>query len=113
MQPESGEEVSYNPRDLKAVSVYRQAEREFAEGDRVQFTAPSKELHVANCELGIVEEARDNGDITVHTESDRVSNFNVEDQPRLDYGYILTSHSGQAQTTDRVLINVDTELGKN
>lgn len=112
VQRESGEEITYNPRDLQGVSVYRPAEREFAEGDRVQFTAPSKELHVANRELGTVEEVRDNGNITVHTDSGRVLNFNIEDHPHLDYGYAVTSHSGQGQTTDRVLINVDTELGE-
>lgn len=36
----------------------------------------------------------------------------MEDHPHLDYGYAVTSHSGQGQTTDRVLIHVDTELGE-
>jgi hypothetical protein len=31
--------------------------------------------------------------------------------PHLDHGYAVTSHSSQGQTADRVLINVDTELG--
>jgi hypothetical protein len=47
-----GQQVTYDARRLQGVSVYREAERSFAEGDRVQFTAPSKELHVANRELG-------------------------------------------------------------
>lgn len=108
----NGAELTYNPRDLHGVSVYRQAERDFAEGDRVQFTAPSKELHVANRELGTVEEAKEDGQITVHTDSGRALDFNIKDHPHLDYGYAVTSHSGQGQTTDRVLINVDTELGE-
>lgn len=112
VQRESGEQLTYNPRDLQGVSVYRQAECDFAEGDRVQFTAPSKELHVANRELGTVEETKENGQIKVHTDSGRALNFNIEDHPHLDYGYAVTSHSGQGQTTDRVLINVDTELGE-
>jgi ATP-dependent exoDNAse (exonuclease V) alpha subunit len=28
----------------------------------------------------------------------------------LDHGYVVTSHSSQGQTADRVLIHVDTEL---
>jgi ATP-dependent exoDNAse (exonuclease V) alpha subunit len=112
VQRESGEQLSYNPRDLQGVSVYRQAEHDFAEGDRIQFTAPSKELHVANRELGTVEETKENGQIKIHTDSARVLNFNIEDHPHLDYGYAVTSHSGQGQTTDRVLINVDTGLGE-
>ena len=31
--------------------------------------------------------------------------------PHLDHGYAVTSYSSQGQTADRVLINVDTELG--
>jgi len=49
-----GQQLTYDPRRLQGVSVYREADRSFAEGDRVQFTAPSKELHVANRELGTI-----------------------------------------------------------
>jgi ATP-dependent exoDNAse (exonuclease V) alpha subunit len=31
----------------------------------------------------------------------------------LDHGYAMTTHSSQGQTADRVLIDVDTELGAN
>jgi len=51
-----GRELTYDPRRLQGVSVYREAQREFAEGDRVQFTAPSRELNVANRELGTVSQ---------------------------------------------------------
>ena len=44
--------MTYDPRRLRGVSVYREAERSFAEGDRVQYTAPSKDLHISNRELG-------------------------------------------------------------
>ncbi len=112
VEREGGEHLTYNPRELQGVSVYRQAEREFAEGDRVQFTAPSKELHVANRELGTVQQTSENGNITLRTDSGRVLDFNIEKHPHLDYGYAVTSHSGQGLTTDRVLINVDIELGE-
>jgi conjugative relaxase-like TrwC/TraI family protein len=107
-----GHEITYNPRDLMGVSVYRQAEREFSEGDRAQFTAPSKELHVANRELGTIQHADERGNVSIHTDSGRHLNFNVEDHPHLDYGYAVTSHSSQGQTADRVLIHADTELGE-
>ena len=54
VERENGERVTYDPRRLQGISVYREAERQFAEGDRVQFTAPSKDLQVANRELGTV-----------------------------------------------------------
>jgi hypothetical protein len=47
--------VSYDPRRLQGVTVYREAERAFARGDRVQATAPDRGSDVANRELGTVE----------------------------------------------------------
>ena len=38
-------------------------------------------------------------------------NFDPQRHPHLDHGYAVTSYSSQGQTADRVLINVDTELG--
>lgn len=35
--------------------------------------------------------------------------FNIRKNRHLDYGYAATSHSSQGQTTDRVLVHVDTE----
>jgi ATP-dependent exoDNAse (exonuclease V) alpha subunit len=112
VERQDGKEVTYNPRDLMGVSVYRQAERDFSEGDRVQFTAPSKDLHVANRELGTIERLDESGNIGIHTDSGRHLEFNLKDHPHLDYGYAVTSHSSQGQTADRVLVHVDTELGE-
>ena len=54
----SGERVTYDPRRLQGVTLYREADRAFAVGDRVQFTAPYRERHVANRELGTLEADR-------------------------------------------------------
>jgi conjugative relaxase-like TrwC/TraI family protein len=104
-----GQHVTYDPRRLQGVSAYRGADRDFAEGDRVQFTAPSKELHVANRELGTIVRLDAHGDIAIHTDSGRLVEFQLRDHPHLDYGYAVTSHSSQGQTADRVLIHADTE----
>jgi conjugative relaxase-like TrwC/TraI family protein len=112
VERENGEEVTYAPRRLQGVTVYRETEREFAEGDRVQFTAPSKDLHVANRELGTIEKINDAGDVEIRTDSGREVAFNIEEHPHLDYGYAVTSHSAQGQTADRALIHVDTEQGE-
>ena len=77
--------------------------------DRIQFTAPSKELHVANRELASVVEITTDGQITIRTDSARLVEFDTKRHPHLDYGYAVTSHSSQGQTADRVLIHVDTE----
>ena len=109
VEREAGQQVTYDPRRLQGVSVYREAEREFAEGDRVQFTAPSKDLHVANRELGTIVRLDERGDIAVHTDSGRLVEFHLKNHPHLDHGYAVTSHSSQGQTADRVLIHADTE----
>ena len=100
---------TYDPRRLSGVSVHREAERGFSNGDRVQFTAPSRELHVANRDLGTVEQVNCRGDVSIRMDSGREVRFNIREHPHLDYGYAVTSHSSQGHTADRVLIHVDTE----
>ncbi len=106
---ENGEQVSYDPRRLHGVTLYRETERGFSQGDRVQFTAPDREQHIANRELGTIEKIDDSGNLQVRLDSGRTVGFNVKDNPHLDYGYAVTSHSSQGQTADRILIHVDTE----
>jgi hypothetical protein len=50
----NGSNVTYDPRRLRGINVFRETEGEFATGDRVQFTPPNKELGVANRDLGTV-----------------------------------------------------------
>jgi conjugative relaxase-like TrwC/TraI family protein len=106
---QSGEELSYDPRRLQGVTVYRDTERTFAQGDRVQLTAPYHEQRLANRELGTVERIDGNGDMKLRMDSGREVEFNARQHPHLDYGYAVTSHSSQGQTADRVLIHVDSE----
>ena len=104
-----GESVTYDPRRLHGVTVYREADRAFATGDRIQFTAPDRERHVANRELGTIDKIDDRGQLRLRLDSGRTVAFQVRDQPHLDYGYAVTSHSSQGQTADRVLVHVETE----
>jgi len=106
---ESGEQVNYDPRRLHGVTLYREAERAFSRGDRVQFTAPNKELGVANREMGTIEKIEGTGNLQLRLDSGRTVAFNIKDNRHLDYGYAVTSHSSQGQTADRVLVHVDTE----
>ena len=105
----SGEQVSYDPRRLQGVMLYRETDRSFAQGDRVQFTAPNREQHIANRELGTIEKIDDSGNLQVRLDSGRTVALNIRENPHLDYGFAVTSHSSQGQTADRVLIHVDTE----
>jgi conjugative relaxase-like TrwC/TraI family protein len=106
---ENGEQIVYNPRRLHGVMLYRDTERAFAKGDRVQFTAPNRDQHIANRELGTIEQIDARGNLQVRLDSGRTVVFNIEDNPHLDHGYAVTSHSSQGQTADRVLVHVDTE----
>jgi ATP-dependent exoDNAse (exonuclease V) alpha subunit len=100
--------VTYDPRRLQGVTLYRETDRVFGRGDRVQFTAPHRERHVANRELGTIEQIDRNGHLRLRLDSGRTVAFAVRDHPHLDYGYAVTSHSSQGQTADRVLVHVDT-----
>jgi len=104
-----GEQITYDPRRLQGVNVYREAEREFATGDRVQFTAPYQDEHIANRQLGTIEQIGSDGKLQIRLDSGREVELKLREHPHLDYGYAVTSHSSQGTTADRVLVHVDTE----
>ncbi len=101
--------VSYDPRRLQGVTRYRETERAFAEGDRVQMTAPDRERGVANRELGTVEQIDPNGRMDVRWDSGRTSSFEASEHRHLDYGCAVTRHSSQGQTAARVLVHVEVD----
>jgi conjugative relaxase-like TrwC/TraI family protein len=109
VERENGVQQTYDPRRLSGVSVYQEVQRAFSQGDRVQFTAPSKELQVANRELGTIEGVSLSGNLEIRMDSGREIRFNIREHPHLDHGYAVTSHSSQGQTARRVLIHVDTD----
>lgn len=109
VEREDGGQVTYDPRRLQGVTVYRESERDFAEGDRVQFTAPDKEHRIANRELGTIEEIGTDGQARVKLDSGCEVNVDLNESAHLDYGYAVKSHSSQGATADRVLIHIDSE----
>ncbi|MGB8510754.1 MAG: AAA family ATPase, partial [Pyrinomonadaceae bacterium] len=103
----SGQQVSYDPKRLQGVSVYREAEREFSAGDRLQFRAPYHAQKVTNGELGTLEKI-EKGKLTVALDSGRSVEFPIDKNRHIDHGYAVTSHSSQGQTVNRVFVNADT-----
>lgn len=99
--------VGYDPRRLRGISAYQEAQHRFAEGDRVQFTAPLSDQKVANRDLATIERISENGMFTVRTEKGRLVEVDPARMPHFDHGYAVTSHSSQGLTTERVLINID------
>jgi conjugative relaxase-like TrwC/TraI family protein len=106
----NGEQTTYDPRRQVGVSVYREDEKKFSVGDRIQFTAPSQELKIANRDLGTIESIGRGGTMRLRMDDERKVEFNPQHYPHLDHGYAVTSYSSQGQTAERVLVNVDTEL---
>lgn len=100
-------EITYNPKRLSGVSVYKEARRAFAEGDRIQFRAPFAEAKVKNSELGTLTEITE-GKLTVALAGKRIVTFDPERFPHFDHGYAVTSYSAQGKTMDRVLVNAET-----
>ncbi len=107
-----GQQVTYDPSRLRGISAYREIEREFATGDKIQFTAPSRDLQVANRDLGTIQHIGDDGKISVRMDGakDRIVRFDASEMRHFDHGYAVTSHSSQGLTSERVLVNMDTEV---
>ena len=112
VQKPNGEQVSYDPSRLRGISAYREIEREFAIGDRIQFTAPNRALQVANRDLGTIQQIDETRNISVRMDGDkdRTVTFYADEMRHFDHGYAVTSHSSQGLTAERVLVNMDTNV---
>jgi hypothetical protein len=112
VRKQNGEQVTYDPSRLRGISAYREIEREFAVGDRLQFTDPNRELSVANRDLGTIQQIGETGKVTVRMDGDKekVVTFDPAEMRHFDHGYAVTSHSSQGLTSERVLVNMDTNV---
>ncbi len=102
--------ATYDPRRLTGVSVYREIDREFSVGDRIQFTAPDKSLGVANRDLAVIEAIHPDGYLSARLDNNRAIEFNASEHRHFDHGYAVTSHSSQGLTAERVLVHADTSV---
>ena len=110
VQRDDGRTVTYNPTRLRGVNVYQVTEREFATGDRLQFTAPDKKLGIVRRDLGTVTKIEAN-EVTVHIDGKdgRTIAFDPARFQAFDHGYAVTSYSAQGLTAGRVIANIDTD----
>jgi ATP-dependent exoDNAse (exonuclease V) alpha subunit len=99
--------ISYNPAQLRGVSIYEPEMRSLAVGDRIQFTAPSREQAVSNRDMGSVSYIDAKENIRIALDSARTVGFNLGKNKHLDHAYAVTSHSSQGATVDRVLVHID------
>jgi conjugative relaxase-like TrwC/TraI family protein len=110
VEQSSGNAVTYDPRRLGGVSVYREVVHEFSVGDKIQFTAPDRTLGVANRDLAVIDSLDPSGRISARLDNSHRVEFDATDHRHFDHGYAVTSHSAQGLTAERVLINADTSV---
>jgi len=111
VQKNNGEQVTYAPSRLRGISAYQEIQREFAVGDRLQLTAPNREMGVANRDLGTLQQIGDDGRFTLRMDGDKEKTitFDPRKMRHFDHGYAVTSHSSQGLTSERVMVNMDTD----
>jgi ATP-dependent exoDNAse (exonuclease V) alpha subunit len=102
--------ITYDPRRLTGVTVYREIVRQFSVGDRIQFTAPDKSLGVANRDLATIESICPDGHLAARLDDHRQIEFKAGEHRHFDHGYAVTSHGSQGLTAERVLVNADTSV---
>ncbi len=109
-----GQSVTYDPRRLKGLNAYKETAREFATGERIQFTGQEKELKVPNRDLGTITSIKP-GQMTVRLAggTGRSITFDPDKVRGLDHCYAVTSHCSQGLTERRVIVNVDTDASRN
>jgi ATP-dependent exoDNAse (exonuclease V) alpha subunit len=108
---DDGKQITYDPERLSGITAYCEISRDFAQGDRIQFTSTNRELGVSNRDLGAI--SRIDGtqiDVKMDGEKERTVSFNAGQMRHFDHGYAVTSHSSQGLTADRVLVNMDTTV---
>ena len=111
VQKQDGQQATYDPKRLQGIAAYREIDRDFAQGDRIQFTANNRELAVSNRDLGTIERI-DSNQVSVKMDGakERTVSFDAAQLRHFDHGYAVTSHSSQGLTADRVLVNMDTKV---
>jgi hypothetical protein len=108
---DDGGQVSYDPSRLRGITAYREISRDFAEGDRIQFTSTIRELGVSNRDLGAIQRIGGTQiEVKMDGKGQRTVSFDSAKMRHFDHGYTVTSHSSQGLTTHRVLVNMDTTV---
>jgi hypothetical protein len=107
----NGQKVRYDASLIQGVQVFREEERAFAKGDRIQFTAKFHSKDIANREMATILDIKDSGLLKLKMDSGRKIAFNLEQHPSVDFAYAMTSNSSQSDTVDHVLVHVDSSRG--
>jgi DNA primase catalytic core len=103
--------LTYCPKDVGGVQVFRTEEREFAVGDRVQFTQPWRAKRIDNRDFAEITALDEYGNARLKLDKTghRTVSFNLHDMPHLDYGYVVTSYAIQGASRENILVHVAAE----
>ncbi len=109
VERQDGQQVTYDPKRLHGIAAYRKISREFAEGERIQFTVSKPDMDIKNRDLATIERI-EGTNMTVRMDGERGHSitFDAAAMRHFDHGHAVTSHSSQGLTAERVLINMDT-----
>ncbi len=109
----NGSTAAYDPKRVYGVNVFRETTREFATGDRIQFSTLNKELGIANRDMGTITKMEaDRLTVLMDGKEKRSVSFDPKEFRQYDHGYAVTSHSAQGLTTGRVIANIDTDSSR-
>jgi hypothetical protein len=106
-----GKGVTYDPRRLQGVTLYRETDRAFARGDRVQLTAPDRERHLANRELGTIESMPAKGDLRLRLDSGRTVALDSVQSDARPFRRTC-QHQGGDCSSSKVLLIADSPVGR-
>lgn len=98
--------LTYDPKKLSGVRIYREETRQFYEGDKVQFRASFQGQRIATNEIGTITGIKGRK-LTIKANKGRQVIVDVGVYRHLDLGYAVTSISAQGQTTYRVIFGAD------
>jgi ATP-dependent exoDNAse (exonuclease V) alpha subunit len=106
---------AFTTKPLGGITVFTEEEREFAVGDRIQFTQPMRAMRVDNRDFGDITYLDAAGNIRVRLDKrgNRQVSFNLSEIRHLDYGYVVTSYAVQGSTKDNVLVHVAADDSRN
>jgi ATP-dependent exoDNAse (exonuclease V) alpha subunit len=109
VRTEDGRQATYSPSRLRGVEVFKEEQREFAQGDRIQFKAIDRDRKIANGALGTIAQLAPDGRAHIKMDDGQEFSAAIRTLRHIEYGYATTSHSSQGATVDTVLVNVNTQ----
>lgn len=86
----------------------RQEECNFADKDRIIFTANDKRLGVMNGTMATIEKIIGD-EITARTDAGQIISWNMEKYNSIDHAYAVTNYKAQGMTVEKVIVDMNTK----